>query len=233
MHEWKIVSSERLKCVGLPESTDSYKPIPHDVVLDTAKETLVKSGYEVIDHTLALARQGGEFFATIDLTTTVSDTERLVVGLRNSHNKRFSIGFCVGTRTSVCSNLCFSNDVVINNRHTRHSASRHLEGIASAVSNLGAYQEVQSQRLDYLKGKEIGKGESESLILRAAEQGMIGWTALPKILAEWRSPSHDEHRLSSRYGLLQAFTQVLTARFEVQPRKAALETIQIQNFLAS
>lgn len=108
-----------------------------------------------------------------------------------------------------------------------------MSGIARAVSQLEAFTESQQRLIGEQKVKVVAPPESESLILRAAEQGMIGWQTLPKVLAEWRSPSHEEHRLNSRYGLLQAFTRVLTPRFETHPRKAALETIRIQNFLAS
>jgi hypothetical protein len=233
LYKNQIVSFKELARCQTPSPTETFKPIPHDTVLDSVKSALKGASYVVGKQQLAVCKEGQEFFGMLDLLTTVGQTEKLVVGVRNSHNRRFSIGFCVGARTVVCSNLCFSSEILFHTRHTKNGACRYVEGIADAVSQLGKFADVQEERFKILKETTVTSQEAESLILRAGETKLVGWRTIPRVIAEWRDPLHEEHKVTTRYGLLQAFTQGLHQRFQSQPRKAAYETIQLQNFLAS
>jgi hypothetical protein len=63
--------------------------------------------------TATLARKDARFFATLDLENEVCDGVRLAVGIRNSFDKSFPIGFCCGERVMVCDNLSFGSEVII------------------------------------------------------------------------------------------------------------------------
>jgi hypothetical protein len=41
-----------------------------------------------------------------------------MVGLRNSHDRKFPVGVSFGSRTFVCDNLAFSGDHAIKRKHT-------------------------------------------------------------------------------------------------------------------
>ena len=47
-----------------------------------------------------------------------------VLGLRNSHDKRFPAGLAVGASVFVCDNLSFSGEIKIGRKHTRHPEPR-------------------------------------------------------------------------------------------------------------
>lgn len=130
------VAREELQQVVTPRNQGRWFPTPHHDVLCAVEETLEASGYQVKNQQLALAKEGSRFFGVLDLTTSVGDTESLTVGIRNSHDKTFSMGFCVGVRTFICDNLAFSADIVLAKKHTRFGDSRYRDGIVGAVQNL-------------------------------------------------------------------------------------------------
>src|SRR5438067_2803660 len=94
------VSREQLGQLVLPPPTRTWKPISHATVLDTASQTLREAGYGIAKARLGVSREGQRFFATLDLTTplTLDGSVALAVGLRNSVDQSFPMGFCAGAR---------------------------------------------------------------------------------------------------------------------------------------
>jgi len=56
-----------------------------------------------------------------------------IVGLRNSHDKTYPAGLVAGSKVFVCDNLCFSGEVRLSRKHTRHAVRdlKHLGGVVS------------------------------------------------------------------------------------------------------
>lgn len=227
------VSRNELICMDAPPGTDTWHPIEHHDVLRTVETTLERAGFGYKTTSLAVSHDDKRFFGILDLHSPVVDGVSLSVGIRNSNDKTFPIGFCVGNRTFVCDNLAFSSEIVICKRHTRFGRDRFIEGIAGAVGRLTDYQSVERHRIETLQQRELRDENAESLILRSAERGIIGWRLIPKVLAEWCEPSHDEFKPRTAYSLLNAYTEVLKPRFKSRPHAAAAETISLQSFLAA
>jgi len=78
---------------------------------------------------------GARFFGTLDLTTSVSEGVTLAVGIRNSNDQSFPIGFCCGQRVFVCDNLAFTSEIIVSKKYTRFGQERYLEGLARAVGS--------------------------------------------------------------------------------------------------
>jgi len=227
------VTREELAAIKPPDGTDTWFPIKHHAVLQKVEAELSGLDIEVTRTELAVAKEGMEFFATLDLSMPLLDAENLSIGVRNSNNKRFPMGFCIGRRATVCDNLVFSSDVVISKRHTRHGEERYDEGISHGIAQMPSYQEVEARRIEQLTETQVSATEADALILQAAEKKLISWRQAPKVLEQWRKPTFEEHAGLNRYCLLQAFTEVLKTRFQRQPLKAASESIAIQNFLGA
>jgi hypothetical protein len=181
---------------------------------------------------LSLARDGARFFGTRDLTTPVSNGVGLAVGLRNSTDKSFPIGFCCGTRVFVCDNLSFTSEVVVSKKHTRFGAERYAEGISKAVSDLHQYKEVAGHWIDLMQHWELSDDAANSYLLQAFERGVIGIRLLPAILREWRHPRLDDYRPRTGWSLWNCFTDVIgRTRQQANPAEAALSTIRLQKLL--
>lgn len=227
------VTRNDLVCMEAPPPTDTWFPLRHFDVLTAVENTLDSSGFRVRTAQLSVAKSDMRFFGVLDIASEVAEGVSLSVGLRNSCDKSFPIGFCVGTRVFVCDNLAFSSEIVIAKRHTRFGENRFHEGVANAVAALHQYRDVEAARIETLQQRTLPDHEADSLILRAGEKGIVGWRQIPKVIAEWREPSHEEFRTRTAYSLLNCFTEVLKPRFRSQPNKTALETIRLQKLLTN
>src|SRR5436309_1851129 len=130
------VTVEDLRAVRVPERTRTWAPVSHLRVLETALGSLKDCSYQVQRTRLALAKDGARFFATLDLTDPLVTGVTLAVGLRNSLDKTFPMGFCAGSRVFCCDNLCFRADLLIRRKHSPNGAARFADDIARAVMNL-------------------------------------------------------------------------------------------------
>jgi len=226
------VPFEELATVPTPSATETWFPVPHHQVFQSVVDTLQGAGFGIRQSRLSLARDGARFFGTLDLTTPVSDGVSLAVGIRNSIDKSFPIGFCCGTRVFVCDNLSFTSEVVVSKKHTRFGAERYLEGISHAVSGLHQYKEAAANWIDTMQHWDLSEDAANSYLLQAFERGVIGIRLLPLILQEWRNPRLSDYRPRTGWSLWNCFTDVIgRTRQKASPAEAALSTIRLQKLL--
>jgi hypothetical protein len=60
------------------------------------------------------------------------------VGVRNSVDKSFPLGFCAGARVFICDNLAFRSELLVKRPHTINGERRFNQAIAEAVSQLSS-----------------------------------------------------------------------------------------------
>jgi hypothetical protein len=225
------VTRDQLALIETPPPTSTWHPVKHVEVYDAVCETLKGAGYEIAKARLAVSHHGDRFFGTLDLATPITEGITLAVGIRNSQDKSFPIGFCAGQRVMVCANLAFTSEVVIARKHTRFGQERYIAALASAVAALPSYQASAAEWVHQLQAWEPSPQEADSIILRSYEQGLIGARILPDLIHEWRHPVHEAFRKPTGWSLFNAFTSVLRTRQETQPASAALTTIRLQKLL--
>jgi hypothetical protein len=180
---------------------------------------------------LSVARDNQRFFGTLRLKNRIAEGVSLAVGLRNSTDKSFPIGFCVGERVFVCDNLAFASEIVIARKHTRFGQTRFNEAVSQAVLGLHQYQITAAERIARLQQWELPAETADSLILRAYETGIVGTRLLPGVLRHWREPITD-FAPRTGWSLLNAFTSALKERQRLSPQEAAMQTIRLQRLLA-
>lgn len=227
------VTLEELDGIPTPPSTETWFPIPHAQVLHAVEETLQGGGFLIQRRRLSIAKGGNRFFGTLDLSTPITDGVTLAVGVRNSTDKSFPIGFCCGTRVFVCDNFAFTSEIVVAKKHTRFGQERYLEGIARAVSSLSQYRESTARWIDQMKGWQLPAEAADSFILRSSEEEVIGARQLPLVLKEWRQPRFEEYQPRTAWSLFNSFTDVLgRTRENTHPAQAALTTMRLRRLLA-
>ena len=230
----KEVVYEDLARVDLPPATKTWRPIKHTTVLDTAVETLAEAGYAVVKQRLALSNQGARFFAALDLSTELSTdgSVTLAVGLRNSMDKTFPLGFCAGSRVFCCDNLAFRADLMVKRKHTINGAAHFSNDIATAVMNLGSFKEAEAQRIIMMQETPLTDERAESLMLRAClAKGIIAQRMLPQVWQEWREPRHEVFQARTAWSLLNAFTATLRPLQERNPVDLARRTMRLHGLL--
>lgn len=222
-----------LEIIPAPSPTETWFPVRHQEVLDCVEETLGSADFEIRKLQLSVSHQRQRFFGVLDIAAPLADGVSLAVGVRNSNDKSFPIGFCVGNRTFVCDNLAFSSEIVISKRHTRFGSDRFREGIATAVRRLADYQQLEAQRIEQLQTLDLPEIEAESIVLRAWEKGLVGARLLRPLLQEWRKPSFEDFEARTAWSMLAAYTHIVKDRQRRYPGKAAWEVMQFQALLAT
>jgi len=227
----RLVEIDELRTVKAPPAEGRWHPVSHGTVLTRVVETLAQAGYEVRKQSLALSRGDHRFFGTLDLAAPLADGVSLAVGVRNSTDKSFPLGFCAGNRVFVCDNLAFHSELMVKRKHTRFGEQRFANAIADAVTALQGFREMEAQRLRRLMNTELREEQADSFILRAFEKGIISTYQLPAVLKEWRSPSFEEFQPRTAWSLLNAFTTVLRDRAEKQPQSFMVQTMRLNHLL--
>lgn len=227
------VNATELATIEPPEPTRTWFPLAHRAVLDSVCGTLEGAGYMICRSRLSVSHGGARFFGTLDLTTSVSDGVTLAVGIRNSNDQSFPIGFCCGQRVFVCDNLAFTSEIVVSKKHTRFGQERYLEGLARAVGSLEQYRLSAAGWIERMQSHELGDDIANSLLLQAYERKIVGLRLLPLVVDEWRKPSREEYRPRTAYSLFNCFTEVLGRERQTRfPAESALATMRLSKLLA-
>lgn len=225
------VNANQLLQIEAPPPTDTWYPLKHSVVLGRVIETLDVAGFGIESMQLSVARNEQRFFGVLKLSNKVTEGCSLAVGIRNSNDQSYPIGFAVGERVFVCDNLAFHSEIIISRRHTRFGEDRFNSAVSQAVLGLHQYQLAAAVRIGRLQSWELSQDEADGTILRAFEKGLVSSRTLPAVIKEWRTPSFPEHQPRTGYSLLQAFTFALKDRAKSSPQEFAATTIGLQRLL--
>jgi hypothetical protein len=214
--------------IAAPIPSRRWYPVAHHAVLTAVEQTLTAAGFGIQTSRFGVSQDNHRFFGTLDLTTPVSTGVALSVGVRNSTDQTFPLGFCAGHRVFVCDNLSFAAELLVRRKHTLHGSERFGEAISLAVSNLAQFREAESDRITRMQGTECSDTLAESLMLRAYEHDVISHRQLPRIIKEWREPSFEDFQDRNLWALFNAFTTVLNDRAKSNPQQHCRQTMRLQ-----
>jgi len=104
------VEREELERVETPEACGRWQPIAHDELAGQVRRGLENAGMKVLTEAHALNRGGAQYFGLMQVAIDGRDSDEwgTVVGLRNSHDKRFPAALAVGSSVFVCDNTAFA-----------------------------------------------------------------------------------------------------------------------------
>ncbi|MBA4016476.1 MAG: hypothetical protein C0483_04750 [Pirellula sp.] len=228
------VNAAELATIEPPAPTRTWYPLAHRAVLDSVCSALEGAGFMICRSRLSVSHGGARFFGTLDLTTSVIEGVSLAVGIRNSNDQSFPIGFCCGQRVFVCDNLAFTSEIVVSKKHTRFGQERYLEGLARAVGSLEEYRRSSAGWIERMQARRLCTDAANSLLLQAYERRIIGLRLLPLVVEEWRRPSREEYRPRTAYALFNCFTEVLGRERQSRfPAESALATMRLSKLLTS
>jgi hypothetical protein len=103
------VSREELKTIPVPESTRTFKPVPHVDIVDALVDALRFRYISVVRDEYAVSPDGMRMFGVLDLETAF-DGCRFAIGIRNSNDKSLRLALTCGVRVFVCDNLSFQGE---------------------------------------------------------------------------------------------------------------------------
>jgi hypothetical protein len=229
------VAHEELASLPCPERTKTWAPVGHARVLNTALATLNEAGYTVAKMRLGLSPDNGRFFGSLDLATplTPDGGVGLAVGLRNSIDKTFPMGFCAGSRVFVCDNLAFRSDLMVRRKHSLNGIAHFSADIATAVMQLASFKEAEMHRIAAMIDAAMPDERADSLILRAAvDRGIIPLRLIPHVVREWKEPQHELFQPRNSFSLYNAFTAALGTLQQSNPAELARRTMRLSALLS-
>ena len=206
------VESEQLAQVPTPSATDTHTPIPHALLADRTRNVIDKAGLSITEEEHALARDGQRYFGGFALKGDAlggDDSRKLVLGLRNAHDKSFEASVCIGNSMMVCENLCFSSDVKLARRHTVNILRDLNTVLSSAVSRVTSHWVDMGKRISSYKETEISRESASNLVVDLAEMGAFPARSVYKAIQEFRNPRHEEFKGGSLWTLYNGVTEHL------------------------
>jgi uncharacterized protein DUF932 len=203
----ELVGRQELRNLPTPEATDTHVPIPHARVVEVLMKGLGNRHLSVVKDEYAVTPDGMRMFGALTLDVEKSGV-RVALGLRNSHDKSFSLALTVGFRVFVCDNLAFMGDfqAVIRKKHTKNFDIE--ETMAVALEKMQNGFEPIGNRIDVWKGFELSDGDAKGIIYDAFIGDQLD---APKHLAKdvhrfYFDPQYDEFRPRTLWSIQNAFT---------------------------
>lgn len=222
------VSREDLAGIPVPAPSRRWVPIGHAQVAETVTTALAECGFTVTRERYGLSRGERRLFGTLDIALPIAEQVTLAVGVRNSIDQSFPLGFCAGARVFVCDNLSFSAELMVRRLHTLNGHVRFLDDIVQCVAKLEAFRQAESLRIERMKEAVLSDVEADSLMLRAYERSLISPRLLPKLIQTWREPTYGEFAARTRWSLFNACTEVLGGMHGTNPQRHAQATMRLQ-----
>ena len=211
----EVIDYDGLRQLPVPVATDTHVPIAHSAVVDMVKYALGFYQHEVVQEDYGVTPDGARFFGVLSLRSNYGDYTDMV-GLRNSHDKRFPIGISFGSRVFVCDNLAFAGENVIKRKHTAN-AKRDLPGlVAHIIEPLQELRDAQQRMFSVFRNTPLHEEQVNQLIMTLYRRGVINVTRIADVLEAYENPPHDWGS-ETAWRLFNATTFALTGKVSEAP----------------
>lgn len=126
-----VCSEETLRNVPLPNRTNSYTPVPNELIFDVLHEQLDKYNLKVKQTDLTMSPSGKRFIGLYDIE---SDDEELGyrIGFKNSYDGSMAFGMGIGSVVWLCSNGMVHGEIANKRVHTGNA-----DGIVEEMIKIG------------------------------------------------------------------------------------------------
>ncbi len=215
------VEYDALRALQTPEPTATHVPIPHFRVVDLIAHSLAYHGHQVTEQHFGVTPDGARFFGVLCLKSDYTGYTDMV-GLRNSHDRKFPVGISFGSRVFVCDNLAFNGDHVVKRKHTLKLKRDLPSLVGEIVEPLALQREAQKVQFDRYKHTLLTDQAADHFIMRLYREGVIGVQKIADVAREWDTPSFDEFKQDrSAWRAFNAATFALTGQVAEKPRVTA------------
>jgi len=225
----KLTRAE-LAQIPTPESTDTFKPIPHETLVTSLIETLSFRHINVVRDEYAVTGDGMRLFGFIELETTF-DGCRFALGLRNANDKSMRLALTVGYRVVVCDNMAFSGDFTpVLAKHSKHF--NLVDALAVGVDRMQRNFDPMRRQVASWKEAQLTDEHAKVLIYRAFIEEELD---VPKHLARdvhslYFNPQLEDFAPRTVWSLSNAFTSAFKSLEAVPQFKA---TANLGEFLGT
>jgi hypothetical protein len=197
-----------LLALPTPESTDTHTVVAHSQVVGDVLEALAFRNIEVVKDEYGLSKDAMKMFGVLTLNIERNGVN-LVLGLRNSHDKSFSLGMVAGFRVFVCDNLAFNGEFfAIAKRHSKKLMDTMTDTLAIGVDRVQRQFQPMTERIDAWQNHNLPDIEAKNLIYRAfIEEDVDAPRHLARAVHQlYFEPAHPAFEPRTLWSLQNAFT---------------------------
>src|SRR5688500_1250475 len=224
------VSRDELRTIPVPETTRTFKPIPHYEIVDALVEALGFRYIAVVRDEYAVSPDGMKMFGVLDLETQF-DGCRFAIGIRNANDKSMRLGLTSGIRVFVCDNLSFQGEFTpVLAKHSKNFSI--VDSLAIGVDRIQRNFDPLRQQVEAWRSRQLTDEDAKLVIYRAFIEGDL---SVPRALARdvhrnYFEPAHAESAPRTMSSLSHAFTSALKT---LDPTPFFQATAKLGTFLQS
>ncbi len=224
------ISRDDLRNLPVPESTGTFKPIPHHEVVGALIETLGFRHIAVVRDEYAATPDGMKCFGVLDLEAGFAGV-RFSLALRNSNDKSMRLALTVGYRVFCCDNMAFQGDFTpVLAKHSKHFSL--IDAIAIGVERMQRNFEPMQRQVEEWRSSQITDDLVKLTIYRAFIEGQLD---VPRHLARtihdlYFNPRYEEFSPRTMWSLSNAFTSAFK---ELDPIPQFKATAKLGAFLSN
>ena len=126
----------------------------------------------------------------------------------------------MGNAPFVCSNLIFTNEVVLARRHTKNILSDLSQVIARTLGKMTETWASDEQRIQAYKNYELDNQQAHDLVIRAYQNGAISKAKIADVVEQWHKPEHDDFSPRTMHSLYNGFTHILKGGITALPNRS-------------
>jgi hypothetical protein len=218
------VPRQALRSISTPEPTDTWRPVPHADVVDVLTERAAARGLKIKSERYAvlpgalyptpgqrIELPGARLFGSLDFEPIVGVPFppgcTPSAGLRNSHDKSFSLSILSGACVFICANGVLSAEHIIARKHT--SGIDLVESIEDALNAFMESARDFQATYEQLRSRRLATAKAHHLIVELAKAGAFASSDILPVVQEWENPRHAEFKERNAWSLYQASTEVM------------------------
>lgn len=159
------VGREVLSTLYVPEATDTFKPIPHDVLIDTIEEALSFRHIRITNSEFALSKDGMKMFGLLQVNAEYEGVQ-FAIGCRNANDKSMRLGLVAGYKVLVCQNMALSGDFKpLLAKHTKNLDL--IESVSMGIDRIQRGWQPLRDEIDRKRTTHISEEKAKLLIFDA------------------------------------------------------------------
>jgi len=193
-----------------------HHPVPFADFIEMVTEALGEEGIRILEEEYQLTHNDQRMFGAMLITPADDDSflpgtkTDLILGMRGSHDKIVPRGLTVGTRVTVCSNLCFSGNMgTLQTRQTTNIMKRLPGMIREIIRRIRGLAEQNQLRIDQYKNHNLGTSQmGDALLVEMLRQDVVNLQQFQTAIQEWVEPSFIEHQEEGQYTAWNLFNAV-------------------------
>lgn len=159
------VGRDVLPYLPVPPATDTFQPVPHNVLVDAIEESLAYRRIMIQRSEFAVSKDGMKCFGLLEVNHEY-DGIRFAIGMRNSNDKSMRLAMVAGYRVFVCDNMSINGEFKpLLAKHTK--GLDVIEAVSMGIDRIQRQWSPLREAIDRKRQTYLSQDEASLLIYKA------------------------------------------------------------------